>query len=153
MYVIRKSRTTPYHPEGNGQCERFNRTMHELLRSLLPDKKRKWPEHLPELVYAYNVTPHSSTGYSPHYLLFGEEPRLPVDFLLGSEGGGPNDVENVITDDLMSQHQHRLKEAHQKAGEHLRQAALNRESLRNSKSYSPTICEGDRVYLRNRVIG
>ena len=66
----------------NGQCERYNRTMYG---TLTPAQKFKWPDYQPELTYAYNVTPHAATGFSPFYLMFGRVPRLPVDIRLHND--------------------------------------------------------------------
>jgi transposase InsO family protein len=84
-YDIKKSRTTPYKPVGNAQTERFNRTMHDRLKILMPDKNAILPDYLPELKFMYNATPHSSTGYTPYLLMFGHEPRLPINYLFHYE--------------------------------------------------------------------
>ena len=81
MYDIQKSKTTPYHPQGNGQCEMFNRTKHNLLRCLEHLQKKKWPDHIREMCFVYNSTPDASTGCSPFFLYFGMKPILPIDNL------------------------------------------------------------------------
>ena len=50
------------------------------------DKKADWPSHFPEIVHAYDATQSTVTGYSPHYLMFGWRPRLPVDFVFPTVG-------------------------------------------------------------------
>lgn len=54
LYGCRKSHTTPYHPQGNGGCGRFNQTLLNLLGTLETEKQNRWPEYLPGLVHAYS---------------------------------------------------------------------------------------------------
>ena len=147
LYGVKKTRTTPHHPQGNPQCERFNRTLHDLLRTLPPEKKRRWPEHLSELVYAYNVTPHSTTGYSPYYLLFGVHPHLPIDALLGQEQKRGEEP------DWLAVHQERLQDAHARARECAERKAAERTAQQQERTYCPPVELGELVYLRHRPPG
>ena len=57
-----------------------------MIGKLGEDNKADWPSHLAEIVHAYNATWSAVTGYSPHYLKFGQWPRLPVDFVFPTVG-------------------------------------------------------------------
>ena len=83
MYGIRQSTTTPYNPRGNSQCEWFNRTLFSLKRSLDKVQKPNWPNYLSALVFSYNTTLHSMTGYQPYKLMFGCKAPMPCDNWLG----------------------------------------------------------------------
>lgn len=77
---IKKTRTTPYHPMGKGSAERFNQTLIKMLSTLSEEQKSDWKSHVAPLVHAYNATKSDATGYTPHYLMIGWHPKLPIPF-------------------------------------------------------------------------
>ena len=81
---ITKLRTTSYHTQGNGNSERFNSTLINMIKTLGYEQKVKWTTHLNTLCSAINSTVHSSTGFSPYWLMMGRNPRLAVDLNLGT---------------------------------------------------------------------
>ena len=77
---MKKLYTTPYYPQMNGLVERSHHIIMQMIGKLGEEKKVDWPGHLAEIVHAYNATQSAMIGYSPHDLMFGHRPRLPVSF-------------------------------------------------------------------------
>ena len=70
--------STPYHPETDGQTERANRTLLQMLRKFAVPAGNTWEEELPWLEFAYNDSEQSSTGFAPFFLCTGRDPRVPL---------------------------------------------------------------------------
>ncbi|KAI5627544.1 hypothetical protein C0J50_12903, partial [Silurus asotus] len=149
MLGIRKSRTSPYHPQGDPQPERFNRTLLSMLGTLDHAEKNRWSQHVNRLVHAYNCTKNEATGHSPYYLLFGREARLPVDLCFGTspDGVGASNHRQYVK---------KMKSDLQKAYQ-LATKTAQKSQQRNKRAYDrhvkhQTLAVGDRVLIRNLAI-
>lgn len=96
---IQKSNTTPYHPQGDGLVERFNCTLQDMLATTCKDHPFEWDSHLRKVCMAYNSSIQPSTGYTPFFLMFGRQARIPVDIMYGngsSEVASPSEYVNSL---------------------------------------------------------
>ena len=141
---ITKTRTTPYHPSGNGQVEVFNRVILQMIRSDASRGVKDWDEHLPLIA----MTPHSmknkSTGFSANMLMLGREVVQPIDLILGLPRPTPQDpptwVENVSRN---------LSNAHKLDREKIGDTQLRQKRDYDLRVFERSYKEGDVVYLRD----
>ena len=77
---ITKLATSSYHAACNSQVERINSVVLQKLRIYGNEKQSDWAQLLPSIMFSYRTTPAlDSTNYSPHFILFGRECRMPLD--------------------------------------------------------------------------
>lgn len=70
----KQAMSTSRHPQTDGQTERANRTLKEMLRSYVNGKQNDWDEFLAPLEFAYNNARQASTGHTPFFLNYGRHP-------------------------------------------------------------------------------
>jgi hypothetical protein len=139
---VRKTRTTPLHPQSDGMVERYVKTVTEHLRKVVSSHQRDWDERIHLFLMAYRASTHETTGVTPANLVFGRELRLPCDLMFGA----PPDREQSVTDyaaDLVE----RLHDAHHFARQHLEVASDRMKTRYDQLANSAGFQEGDRVWL------
>ncbi|MCG8044919.1 MAG: RNase H-like domain-containing protein [Candidatus Thiodiazotropha endolucinida] len=143
---VGKSRTTPYHPMGNGMVERFNQTLLNMLGTLEHHKKEDWKSYVAPLVHSYNATKHPSTGYSPYFLMFGRHPRLAIDAYLGITS--PEESAIVSQDHYATKLKKRLQFAYKVASKEAQKTANKNKANYDVRVREATLDIGDRVLIR-----
>ena len=122
---ITKTRTTAYHPQGDGQTERQNRTLQKMLSSFVSSRQDDWDLWVDSVVYAYNTSLHESLGLSPYEVVFGRTPRLPFELEVGIPLSNPathseylhsarsvfRDVRSVARENLKQATEKRMKQS------------------------------------------
>ena len=147
---VQKLRTTPYRPQTNGSCERFNGILISMLGTLPPHAKKTWPEWVSTLTHAYNCTMSQATGFSPFFLMFGRIPRIPIDVEFGVT---LPDLSDTSRQNYAQKLKARLRWAYRKAHE------VNlKESARHKRYYDRKFkCiklePGDTVLVRVKAFG
>jgi len=92
---VKLKMSTSFHPQTDGQTERDNRTLEEILRHYVNDAKNDWDQHLHVIEFAYNKSVNTTTGLSPFHIVYGYQPRSPLDHLVPSAEAPPA-VNNLL---------------------------------------------------------
>lgn len=145
MAKIHKVRTTPYHPRGN-PVERFNRTLLNMLGILKEQDKSHWHDFVKPLVHAYNCTKNETTGFTPYELMFGRQPRLPVDLAFGLPVEKPvHESHSKYVQSLKA----RLEESYRIATQNASKSAMRNKDRFDKRVKESTLEVGDKVLVRN----
>ena len=147
LMKVPKTRTSPYHPQGNAQTERYNQTIINIVAKLT-DKSTydDWDEQIPVAVAAYNATEHATTGFTPNRLMFNREMRHNFDKML-PEAVDPEKLETW--DEYVQRMDQQTREAFQVARETIGRSVLLQKKYYDKNSNLIKYKVGDAVMVRD----
>ena len=124
---------------GNGQVERFNQTLLQMLGTIEEYQKSDWKIHVPTLVHAYNATFYDSTG-------FGRHPRLAVDAFPGLT---PDALSSTSKTGYVTKCKEHLDFAFRKAEEEANKSAAVHKQRYDAKARTSVLKPGNLVLVKN----
>ena len=146
---ISRSTTTAFHPMSNSIVERTNRTLINMFAKFLEQHEHaEWDKNLPLLLLGLRGQVHRSLGVSPYCVLFGREPRLPVQVELDVPLRGRTRGISEYLDELRSN----LKGLHRVALENSRLSHQKNKAIYDRKVNDFNFAPGDAVYLHKGVV-
>ena len=129
----------------------MNQTLIRMIGKLQEDKKARWSQHLPELLLAYNATHSAVTGYSPHFLLFGRRPRIPVDYQFSTITNPPHTTKLKQS---VAEVQKRLKSTFEVVRQLTSEEAVRQQRYYDRNAEAVALQPRDVVMVRtNRFVG
>ena len=146
---VRRSTITFRHPQGNARVERFMRYINAAMTISL-EKYEDWPRTVPMVLFAYRTLVHETTGYSAFSLMYGREPRLPLDVVLSGPEmleRFPEEEEPAVVAEYAQKLASNLKHAFHRVRRVQTEAAERNAARRDEGRVPVTFEEGDAVLL------
>ena len=141
--MIEKTITMPYHPQGNGQVEKFNRVIADTLSKYCAEKPQEWDVYLPYISFVYNTTIHRTIGATPYSMIFGREAQYPIDLFVPKPPGDPRLKLGENAEELSE----RLYEIHRKAQMTMGTEQRRQREYFNREIHGEPFKKGDLVWL------
>ena len=139
--------TTPYYPKGNGQVERYNRTIIETIRCLKVKSEKDWDIYLPHITSAIRCLENRSTGFSTNRLMLGREVHKPAHVHFGLSS-----LVSVSVSEYIKRLNFVMRETHCIGRENLKGILLRRKRDYDIKLKQESYEVGDFVYKLNNAI-
>eukprot|EP00253_Pinus_taeda_P030628 PITA_30628 len=121
-YKIKHRKSTPYHPQENGQVESTNKVIEGILTKTVHLHRRDWEERLPEALWAYRTTWRNIIGHTPYELFYGKQALFPIEFHIKTFK-----MAIQLGLDLSEAQKHRLEQLNEL--DEIRQDAVQRTSI------------------------
>ena len=139
--------TSPYHPQTDGCVERFNKTFAKMMSPYVDGNQKNWDAHLKPLLMAYRTSIHASTQYTPFFLTYGREARLPVHCALLPPNEKSASIKFHIEKTISN-----IKEAEEKAKAHMQKMQQKNTEIYNKKINENIYEIGDKCWLYNPAV-
>jgi hypothetical protein len=146
---IKRALTTAYHPQADGQTEVMNQILEIALRAYVAQSLDNWSQYLSSFALAYNSSVHSSTGFSPAYLMRGFEPLRSSDLLAGTAKALK---QPAVTSDKADEFEHAIKTYRMQAHDALKVSQAVLQKYYNAQHSFEQFKAGDKVLLNPHLL-
>ena len=142
IFGTEKTRTSPYHPQGNGMVERHNRVVADVISKYCANNPSSWDQMIPYLNFVYDTTIHKTTGRTPFSLVFGQECKYPIELLLPKAPG--HEIANYEFTRWLNE---QFREAYMNARETLGYRQGRQKYLYQKNVFGEELKPGEKVWL------
>ena len=139
---ICRIRTSSFRPQSNGKCERLHRVLNDIIAKAVAEDQLDWPKHIPAALFAIRTSVHTSSQFTPFFLVYGRDPKLPIDTVLQPKF-------KYAGEDYIATMMQRLHKAFLHVKINLRESHEKNADLKNAGTSLPDFEVGARVFYRN----
>ena len=143
VFHIKKTRTTPYHPQSDGMVERFNKTLTTMLSAFVDQHQRDWDKYIPFVMMAYRASEHETTGQTPNSLMLGRELSTPLDIMYEM----PPSIKDIPAHKWAWELKERLEDSHSFVRDKIKGEMRRQKHYHDLKLSYEHFDKGDEVYV------